>query len=414
MAGLKRMIDYLSAFRFVWAFGIIWICMLNMPVSNAADDIVIYGANAYGFDEVIEINLTANTSQTVGDPLFDTQAIDRNPLNGRVYYVEWADTGDRLAYWDPLDGSNTLVRTYNPAPWSRAKRAAFGLDGFLYMMDTEDTLFRIDANSGDWEDLGQVQGIQHGSFYQGTGDIAFTPDGRLYLVTQKDLYEINTETMEATLLYSDMLPSCGWFCLSNVWTGLAFCDGSLYASDVEPRSNSSVFRIDLDTGGLTELIDTGTLINDLTSCPAMATEINLPPVLEPVGDREVAAGTPLQILLSATDPNIDDMLTFSAGELLPGATFDQLSGEFYWTPGEVGDSPYTVTFTVTDDGSPPMDDSETIVITVKEPCIGDYEPDGDVDGFDLLHLIAGDFDLNVNVGNFANCFGRSDCPTTAP
>ena len=296
--------------------------------------------------------------------------------------MEWADTGDRLAYWDPLDGSNTLVRTYSPAPWVRAKRAAFGLDGYLYLMDNENFLYRIDATTGDWEAFGEVQGIQSGTIYQGTGDIAFTPDGRLYLVTQKSLYEIDLQTLQATLLYSDMLPGGGFL---MVWTGLAYCDGWLYASHVEPYLNSSVFRIDLDTGGVTELIETGELINDLTSCPAITGEVNLPPELEPIGDRQVAVAEPLQIILSATDPNPGDMLTYSTSELPPGATFEPSTGEFNWTPGAVGDSPYSVTFTVTDDGEPPLDDSETISITVYEPCFGDYEPDGDVDGIDI-HL----------------------------
>ncbi len=412
MAHLKNLISSFLAFRFLWAFGVIWLCMLDLPDSSIAEDIIIYGANAYGFADVIEINLTANTSRKVGDLLFDTQAIDQLPLNGRVYYVEWADTGDRLAYWDPMDDSNTLVKTYNPAPWGRAKRAAFGLDGFLYLMDTEDTLFRIDATSGDWEDLGQVQGIQAGSIFQGTGDIAFTPDGRLYLVTQKSLYEINLQTLRASLLYSDMLPTGGGIRDTVVWTGLAFCDGSLYASHVEPVFNSYVSRIDLNNGGVTELIDTGSLINDLTSCPAIAGEVNLPPVLGPIGDRQVDVGAPLQIILTATDPNIDDMLTYSAGDLPPGATLEPSTGEFNWTPVEIGDSPYQVTFTVTDDGDPVLEDSETILITVVNPCVGDYEPDGDVDGVDLYHLAIGD--LTVAIDDFAKSFGRSDCPTTTP
>ena len=401
MAHLKRLISY------ILAFGLIWISMFYISDSSAAEDIIIYGVNAYGLADVIAINLTANTSQKVGNLLFDTQAADQHPLNGKIYYFEWASSGDTLAYWDPTDGTNTQVRTYNSKPWDLAKRAAFGPDGFLYLMDEADGLFKIDATTGDWEDLGQVQGIQPGSFYSGTGDIAFSPDGMLYLVTQKSLYEIDMETLEATLLYSDMLPGSSFV----VWTGLAFCDGSLYASHVM-SFNSAVFRIDLDSGGVMELIDTDTLINDLTSCPAIEAEINLPPVLEPIGDRKVEVGAPLQVILAATDLNINDILTYSTSELPAGATFNQLTGEFNWTPGEVGDSPYQVTFTVTDDGSPPLDDSETIFITVEEPCIGDYEPDGDVDGIDLFHLIAGD--LNVTVDDFANCFGRSDCPTTAP
>ncbi len=412
MAYLKRLINYLLAFRFMWAFGLLWICMFYLPDSSTAEDIIIYGANAYDFADVIEINLTANTSQKVGDLLFDTQAIDQHPLNGRLYYVEWADTGDRLAYWNPMDGSNTLVKTYNPAPWGRAKRAAFGLDGLLYLMDSEDTLFRIDATTGDWEDLGQIQGIQTGSIYQGTGDIAFTPDGRLYLVTQKDLYEINLQTLQASLLYSDMLPPGGFLIDTVVWTGLAFCDGSLYASHVEPIYNSSVFRIDLNNGGVTELIDTGMLLNDLTSCPVIAGEVNLPPVLEFIGDRQVNVGEALQINLTATDPNIDDMLTYSAEGLPAVATLDPLTGEFNWTPSEIGDSPYAVTFVVTDNGDPFLEDSETITITVVNSCVGDYESDGDVDGDDLHHVAVGD--LIVAIDDFSKFFGRSDCPTSMP
>jgi hypothetical protein len=318
MACLKRRIKHLLVFRFVWAFGIIWICILNMPDSSAAEDIIIYGANAYGFDEIIEINLTANTSQTVGDPLFNTQAISQGP-DGYVYYFEWASSGNELAYWDPTTGTNTLVRTYASTPWGLAKRAAFYL-GQLYLMDDDGELYIVDTATGDWELLGTVEGIPTGS--SSSGDMAFSPDGLLYVVISENLYtiELESESLVATLLDTNMIPGGGWWTVT-VWTGLAFCDGSLYASDVNLfNRNSSIYRIDLsDDYPVTELINTGTMINDLTSCP------------------------------------------------------------------------------------------------VKEPCFGDYEPDGDVDGIDLLHLIAGELgDLDAAVDDFADCFGRSDCPTAAP
>jgi len=412
MAHLKKLNNYLLAFRSMWAFCLIWIGMLGIPVSGTAEDIIIYGANAFNLADVIEINLTAQTSQKVGDLAFETEAIDQHPLNGRVYYVEWDSSGNELAYWDPVDGSNTPVITYGSTPWDRAKRAAFGPDGFLYLMDQEDMLYKIDANTGDWEFLGHVQGVEHGLFIQGSGDMAFSPDGVLYLVTQQNLYEIDLQTLQATELYSDMLPGST---LSVVWSGLAFCNGSLYAANAYTSYSytgysSSVFRIDLDTGNVTEVIDTGTLINDLTSCSAMAGAVNHLPVLEFIGDRQVNVGEALQINLTGTDPDIDDMLTYSAEGLPADATLDPLTGEFNWTPGEVGDSPYQVTFSVTDDGAPPLDDSETILITVYEPCAGDYEPDGDADGIDLHHVSIGD--LSVTIDDFSKIFGRSDCPTT--
>lgn len=52
---------------------------------------------------------------------------------------------------------------------------------------------------------------------------------------------------------------------------------------------------------------------------------------------------------------------------------------FSWTPtaGQTGDTP--LTFTVTDNGTPPISDSETITITVKPDC--NYKPDAKNDQY---------------------------------
>ena len=102
MAYLKRRVNYL-AFSILGGFRFIGISHVDYPGSSTAEDTIIYGANAWGFTDVIEINLTANTSQKVGDLEFETQAIDQHPLNGKVYYFEWDSSGDRLSYWDPMD-----------------------------------------------------------------------------------------------------------------------------------------------------------------------------------------------------------------------------------------------------------------------------------------------------------------------
>jgi hypothetical protein len=54
-----------------------------------------------------------------------------------------------------------------------------------------------------------------------------------------------------------------------LWTGLAYCDGWLYASHGEElTSTSALFRIDPDTGAETELFYLPTYVNDLSSCSA--------------------------------------------------------------------------------------------------------------------------------------------------
>src|SRR5262249_33524615 len=61
-------------------------------------------------------------------------------------------------------------------------------------------------------------------------------------------------------------------------------------------------------------------------------------------------------------------LTFSLDPGAPaGASIDPTTGVFSWTPSEgQGPGDYPVTVRVTDNGSPSLDDTETILITVGE------------------------------------------------
>ena len=92
--------------------------------------------------------------------------------------------------------------------------------------------------------------------------------------------------------------------------------------------------------------------------------VNRAPVLDAVGNRSVDEGSSLSFTLSATDAD-GDTLTYGASNLPTGATFDPDTRAFAWTPGytQAGDHAGIV-FTVTDDGTPNLDDAETITITV--------------------------------------------------
>ena len=77
----------------------------------------------------------------------------------------------------------------------------------------------------------------------------------------------------------------------------------------------------------------------------------------------------MSFVASATDPDLPaNTLTFSLDAGAPaGATVDPVSGVFNWTPTEAqGPGAYPVTVRVTDDGTPNLDDFETITITVSE------------------------------------------------
>jgi len=94
-------------------------------------------------------------------------------------------------------------------------------------------------------------------------------------------------------------------------------------------------------------------------------EVNVAPVLGPIGNKTVNEETELRLTISGSD--VDDpfqTLVYSAAGLPLGATFDPLTQEFVWTPSETqGPGSYAVTFSVTDGV---VTTSELVTITVNE------------------------------------------------
>ncbi len=98
-------------------------------------------------------------------------------------------------------------------------------------------------------------------------------------------------------------------------------------------------------------------------------EVNQAPVLAYIGDQTVPEGTLLSFTAAATDGDLPaNVLAYSLDAGAPaGASIDPATGLFTWTPTEAqGPGVYPVTVRVTDNGTPPLDDSETIDIAVPE------------------------------------------------
>ena len=113
-------------------------------------------------------------------------------------------------------------------------------------------------------------------------------------------------------------------------------------------------------------------LDDAETFTITINEINDAPVLDPIGDRSVEQGETLTFTATATDPDLPaNVLTFSLDAGAPaGAAIDPATGAFSWTPTQAqGTGDFTVTVRVTDDGTPSLDDNETITITVTEEPI---------------------------------------------
>lgn len=100
---------------------------------------------------------------------------------------------------------------------------------------------------------------------------------------------------------------------------------------------------------------------------------NRPPVLDPIGEKTVNENQLLEFTITATDPD-DDGLDYTASNLPTGANFNPVTQEFSWRPGTDDVGNYTVEFAVTDDGNPPLSDSETVTINVEPKITPVDEP----------------------------------------
>ena len=100
-------------------------------------------------------------------------------------------------------------------------------------------------------------------------------------------------------------------------------------------------------------------------------DINRPPVLVNPGNKTLSENTTVSFTLAAADPDAGQSLTYSMTPALAGATLNPTTGAFSYTPsfGVASQSQPTVTqsvtFTVTDNGSPTGSASQTISITVN-------------------------------------------------
>ncbi len=99
-------------------------------------------------------------------------------------------------------------------------------------------------------------------------------------------------------------------------------------------------------------------------------EVNVAPVLDPIGPHSVVAGQQLTFTAAASDANIPAQpLTFSLSGTVPaGASIDGSMGIFTWTPATAGSYTFDV---VVSDGNGGTD-SETITVTVtpSSPSVG--------------------------------------------
>jgi PKD repeat protein len=161
-------------------------------------------------------------------------------------------------------------------------------------------------------------------------------------------------------------------------------------------------------------------LQDCETITITVPEDNLAPVLSPIGNKDVCVGHLLAFTAIATDPDIPaNALTFSLDQGAPVGASITPGGAFSWTPSIFG--VFQVTVRVTDDGTPPLSDSEALVISVSQfGCTGlpSIQPISDmtVNEGDVAEQTV----LGSDTANLALTFGKGSGPlfmtvaTTSP
>ncbi len=151
------------------------------------------------------------------------------------------------------------------------------------------------------------------------------------------------------------------------------------------------------------LTDNGTpALSDAKTFRVHVNEINVAPILTPVGNKTIDEETLLSFKLTATDTDLPvNTLSYSLVNAPTGAAIDSATGAFTWTPTEAqGSDTYTVTFRATDNGKPALSDEENVTITVKEvnkaPVVSKATANTDEDTAISFNLKATDADIPSN------------------
>ena len=321
--------------------------------------------------------LTNEVSIGAGTGTTNIEAASLQPGTDVLFAIE----DDRLGTVDVTSGVFTAaplqVGTGNgpvgPARFDNIEGLAFNpFTGDLYAshrrgFGSEDLLFQIDPSSG-----AHVAGAFGGDDYmvierQGVhyhvGDMSFDPtSGLLYIAHWTLLGAYSLATLDpvtgatsAIGVTPDDIMALAFDEVGRLWAATDQLGAeSLY--ELNKSDGSVITTIPIDNGADYESL---AISYPLVANSAPAFDQDLPDRIDP-------EGAVVSHLAAATDPDIGDVLGYTATGLPPGLGIDLSSGLISGTITFAATGVYPVTITVADDGIPNLSDVDTFTWTVTE------------------------------------------------
>ena len=177
-------------------------------------------------------------------------------------------------------------------------------------------------------------------------------------IGNKTVNELSTLSFTATASDPDIPPQTLTFSLGpGAPSGASITSGGAFSWTPTEAQGPGVYSINIT-------VSDGIAI-DYEVITVTVNEVNLPPVLDPIGPKSVNEGNMLSFTATATDSDIPTQtLTFSLGAGAPSGASITSGGVFTWTPTESqGPAVYSINITVSDGIAI---DYEVITVTVNE------------------------------------------------
>lgn len=368
----------------------------------------------YGGNNILKIDAVTWDQQNLGT--FDVPTDLVLAPDGNLYVSEWNGTIKRLTL------TNGLVTVVNPGTsLSELWGIALGPDGFLYVTSgADDSVSRVDPATGT-ETL-----VTRSNLLSSPVGIEFTDPGHVIIGSLLNNQIVSVDLADGT---QTSVVNAGQG-LDQPW-GIGVYGGDLYATaydtkliqrvsggTVENLASTSGFPygigvladgslwvgvsgttyqlVHVSTNGATLGAITGGLIRQVTGIEIASLSLsadgltNHPPVVSPLPNHVVTAGTEVAFTVPATDADWPPQtLSFS---LDPGAPTDAIltaAGAFTWTPTNAPAS-VTISVRVADDGVPSLSAVRTfsITVTANTPPVLNPIPDQTVFAGSTLSFVA--------------------------
>jgi uncharacterized repeat protein (TIGR01451 family) len=244
----------------------------DAPIPAFAAITALYGLTT-NTNEVYLIDTDTGAASLIGSLSFGTSAAGRDPASGKFYYISTGTSTVQIATWDPKASPNSANTTVNGnvpiTGGGGVARATFRDDGTFFFTASNGDLNEYNTTSNTATLLGTIE-VGGAQLASTNGDIAFAPDGILYVENNSTMYKVTAAAISGASGPGSVIPAT---LIGGTGTGnlqIAFGQNAvLYGYD----GNGQIYTINLGTGAATAVpgsAPSGVPLGDLASVPLYA------------------------------------------------------------------------------------------------------------------------------------------------